>query len=261
MRARLSKGAGSLTHVSADGGGYKSHPAACDCSCGTRLAAHAPSQPRHRITIVEKEIEMPSKKSARSKKESPDVTQLLVLELQEIHSAESQLSRVLPRLTKAVESEKLQAMLDERLKQGERLIQEVESALEEMDESPGRKKNVAAEGLINDAREHVQEVEPGPALDAVLIAAVQKTEHYCVAAWGTSRSLAQAVGQKTVVRSMEHALKEGKTMDEKLTRLAETEITPALMAEGSESEGEEEGDGSMPPRGKKGSGQERRSAT
>jgi ferritin-like metal-binding protein YciE len=203
---------------------------------------------------------MASKKSSRSKKESPDGTQLLVLELQEIHSAESQLSRVLPRLMKSVESEKLQAMLEERLKQGERLIEEVESALEEMEESPGRKKNVAAEGLINDAREHVQEIEQGPALDAVLIGAVQKTEHYCIAAWGTSRSLAQSVGQKTVVRSMEQALKEGKAMDEKLTQLAESEITPALLSD--ESEGDDEETGSSPPRGKKsGGGQERRSAT
>jgi len=42
--------------------------------------------------------------------------------------------------------------------------------------------------LINDAREHVQEIAAGPALDAVLIAAIQKTEHYCIAAWGSSRS-------------------------------------------------------------------------
>jgi ferritin-like metal-binding protein YciE len=99
-----------------------------------------------------------------------------------------------------------------------------------MDESPGRKKNVAAEGLINDAREHVQEIEAGPALDAVLIGAMQKTEHYCIAAWGTARALAQAVGQKTATRAMERALKEGGPFDERLTKLAAEEITPALLA-------------------------------
>ena len=99
-----------------------------------------------------------------------------------------------------------------------------------MDGSPGRKKNVAAEGLINDAREHVQEIEAGPALDAVLIGAMQKTEHYCIAAWGTAKALAQAVGQKTATRAMERALKEGGPFDEQLTKLAEEEITPALLA-------------------------------
>ena len=195
--------------------------------------------------------------SRKSQQQSPDATELLVLELQEIHSAESQLLRVLPRLTKAVESEKLQQMLEQRQEQGERLLQELDAALEEMEESPGRKKNVAAEGLINDAREHVQEIAAGPALDAVLIAAMQKTEHYCIAAWGTAKSLAQAVEQDTVVKSMERALREGKTVDEQLTQLAETEITPLLLA--GDSEEQTEGNGSNQSRNKK-SGSERRAS-
>jgi ferritin-like metal-binding protein YciE len=177
--------------------------------------------------------------SKRARKESPNATELLLLELQEIHSAENQLSRMLPRVMKAAESERLQQMLEERQQQGERLIQELESVFDEMEESPGRKKNVAAEGLINDMREHVQEIEQGPALDAVLIAAIQKTEHYCIAAWGTARSLAQAVGEETTVSSMARALEEGKTMDEQLTELAEQEITPQLLA-GEEAEEEDE---------------------
>lgn len=182
-----------------------------------------------------------SRSRTSSRKESPDGAELLTLELQEIYSAETQLSRVLPRLAKAVESGKLQQMLELRQEQGERLLEEINASLEEMQESPGRKKNVAAEGLINDAREHVQEIAQGPALDAVLLAAIQKTEHYCVAAWGTARSLAQALEQKTVVRSMERALKEGKALDEQLTELADQEITPALLSgESAEQDGETE---------------------
>src|SRR3984885_8188404 len=180
------------------------------------------------------------KSSGRSGKESPDATELLVLELQEIHSAESQLSRVLPRLSKALDSEELGTLMDERLAEGERIIKEIESVFDEMEESPGRKKNVAAEGLINDAREHVQEIEAGPALDAVLIGAMQKTEHYCIAAWGTARALAQAVGQKAAVRAMERALKEGGSFDDKLTQLAEKEVTPALLSEAPDEEQDEE---------------------
>ncbi len=181
-----------------------------------------------------------SRKPTRTRKESPDGNELLLLELQEIHSAESQLSRILPKLMKAVSTEELRDSLEERLSQGERLTREIESALEEMDESPGRKKNVAAEGLINDAREHMQELEPGPALDAVLIAAIQKTEHYCIAAWGTARSLGDSAGQKEVVSSMERALEEGKQMDEALTRLAEEKINPQVFASESEEEEDEE---------------------
>jgi len=186
-----------------------------------------------------------AKTNRRARKGSPDANELLVMELQEIHSAESQLSRVLPRLAKAVQSQKLTGMLELRLEQGERLIKEIEGVLDEMDESPGRKKNVAAEGLINDAREHVQEIEPGAALDAVLIGAIQKTEHYCIAAWGTARALAKAVGQKSASKAMETALKEGTPFDEQLTQLAEQEITPALL---SGEEEEEDADSSATPR-------------
>jgi ferritin-like metal-binding protein YciE len=197
-----------------------------------------------------------SKSSKRSRKESPDATELLQLELQEIYSAENQLARMLPRVIKAAESEKLQEMLEARMQQGEGLIESLETALEEMESSPGRKKNVAAEGLINDMREHIQEIEQGPALDAVLIAAIQKTEHYCIAAWGTARSLAQAVGQQTTVEAMERALEEGKTLDQQLTELAEQEITPQLLSEESEEEGEEEEEETS---GRSGSGRSSRS--
>jgi ferritin-like metal-binding protein YciE len=206
-----------------------------------------------------------SRKSTRSAKESPDGTELLTLELQEIHNAESQLARVLPRLMKAVESEQLQKGIEKRMQQGERLIGEIESALEEMDASPGRKKNAAAEGLINEAREHVQEIERGPALDAVLIATLQKTEHYCIAAWGTARALGSAAGNKDVVKSMERALQEGKQMDEALTKLAEEEVNPQVFA-GAESEETEEEDGeeeeaASAPRSRKGGRQENRKSS
>ncbi|HEU4625860.1 MAG TPA: DUF892 family protein [Steroidobacteraceae bacterium] len=199
------------------------------------------------------------KSRGRSRKRSPDCNELLVLELQEIHSAETQLSRALPRLTKAVQSEQLQEMVERRQEEGERVLEEVASALEEMDESPGRRKNSAAEGLINSAREHTQEIQPGPALDAVLIGAIQKTEHYCIAAWGTARSLAQTAGERTAVKAMERALKEGKRYDEELTELAESEIHPQLMPQ----EASEEEEEMQQPRGRsrRGTSSERRIST
>jgi ferritin-like metal-binding protein YciE len=145
-------------------------------------------------------------------------------------------------------------MLEERLAEGERLLKDVEAGLDALEASPGRKKNVAAEGLVNDAREHVQEIEAGPALDTVLIGSIQKTEHYCIAAWGTVRALSQALGHKEPARAMERALKEGKAYDERLTQLAEQEVTPALLAQGA---GEEEVEGS---RGRKNGGSERRTS-
>ena len=190
-------------------------------------------------------------RSKSNKKQSPDATQLLLDELKEIYSAESQLSRAVPRLSKAVESETLKKMLDTRLEQGERLIDDLEQAFEALNASPGRRKNAAAEGLIAEAREHVQELGQGFALDAVLIGALQKLEHYCIAAWGTAKSLAQAASQKQIVTAMERALDEGKQVDTEMTRMAESEIIPALLSmSGEAEEGEEEEDKTTGGRGK-----------
>ena len=197
-----------------------------------------------------------AKKSSRRAKQSIDATDLLVMELQQINSAESQLSRVLPRLARAADSEKLRRMLERRQEQGERILGELEAAFDELEESPGRNRNVAAEGLINDAREHIQEVEEGPALDAVLIASIQKTEHYCIGAWGTAKSLGQALEKKTTVAAMERALKEGKSYDEELTELAEQEITPALLSEETDETEEESSAGGQGTR--RNAGAERR---
>lgn len=181
-----------------------------------------------------------SKSRKSSQKESPGLTELLVQELQEIHSAENQLARIIPRLAKASETESLRTAIEERAQEGEQIIADVEAALEALGESPGRKKNVAAEGLVNDMREHLQEIESGPALDAVLIAALQKTEHYCIAAWGTTKALGQAAEQEELVSAMERALEEGRAYDERLTQLAEEEITPLLVARASEEESGEQ---------------------
>ena len=204
-----------------------------------------------------------SKRASRRQKQSVDATDLLVMELQQINSAESQLSRVIPRLARAAESEKLRQMLERRQEEGERILGELEAAFDELEESPGRNRNVAAEGLINDVREHIQEIEEGPALDAVLIGSVQKTEHYCIAAWGTAKSLAQALDEKATVKAMERALEEGKSFDEELTRLAEEEITPTLLAseESEESEGQEERSGEGQRSGRRDGCSERRVST
>lgn len=184
-----------------------------------------------------------------------DGTELLAFELQQIRSAESQLSRVLPSLAEAVESEELRELLELRETQGKRILGELEAAFEELEENPPQKKNAAAEGLIEATQEHIREIEEGPALDAALIAGIQKVEHYCIAAWGTAKSLARATGHQTTVRAMEQELKDGKSLDEKLTELAENEITPALLAEELEDEesSEEEGDQVPGKRGESGS--------
>lgn len=174
-----------------------------------------------------------SKQRAQPKRQSLGARELLVLELQGIHNAESQLARIAPRFVKAAETEMLKAYLHRRLETGSQLIEDLISAFEELelDRDPGRKKNAAAEGLLDDLRAHIQEMVAGPARDAVLIAGARKIELYCVAAWGTARALAQALGIKSVNETMSRALDEGRDLDRQLTELAEGEILPELLAD------------------------------
>lgn len=168
----------------------------------------------------------------RARKASLGSAELLALELQEIQSAETQLSRALPRLAKAVESDALRRMVDRRRGESKRILKEVNKALGQLDtRPPSRKKNIAAEGLIDNASKHVQTLEAGPAKDAVVIGALQKTEHYCIAAWGTAKALGERLGQPAIERVMDRALKEGKKFDERLTRLAEREVMPTMLSQ------------------------------
>ena len=169
---------------------------------------------------------------------------LLTQEVKEIHGAERQLSRAIPKLAKAAGSEKLREMLQRRREQGAILIEALDEALEEMEVSKARVKNIAIEGLIEDATQHVDEIDNEKMLDAALIGAVQKVEHYCIAAWGTARSMGQLFGQQKVVDAMERALEEGKKYDQEMTQLAESEVNPAMLEAGDgEEEGEEGGKG------------------
>jgi ferritin-like metal-binding protein YciE len=170
-------------------------------------------------------------------------TDLLTQEMKEIHSAERQLSRALPKLAKAASSQRLREMLEKRREQGATLIEAVDEALEELGTTRARKKNDAIEGLIEDANQHVEEISDKKMLDAALIGAVQKIEHYCIAAWGTVASMGRLFEKQKVVEAMERALEEGKRFDQEMTQLAETEVNPTMLRQDEEGEGEEEQSG------------------
>ena len=164
---------------------------------------------------------------------------ILATEIKQIYSAERQLSRALPKLMKKASSDRLREMLAQRLEQGADLIEQLDDALEDMDTPKSRPKNIAAEGLIEDASHYVDEVDDEQLIDPVLLASVQKLEHYCIAAWGTAASMGRLLGEDEVVRTMEQVLEEGKRFDEEMTRLAEEEVNPAMLS-ASEESGEEE---------------------
>jgi ferritin-like metal-binding protein YciE len=154
---------------------------------------------------------------------------ILTTELKEIYSAERQLTRTIPRISKQVQHPRLKEMLQTRREQGEALINELDQAFDEMEVTKSRPKNVAAEGLLEDINQHLEEIQDDKLLEPVLIAGLQKIEHYCIAAWGTARSMGRLLGEERVITSMERVLDEGKQLDEELTRLAEDDVNPAML--------------------------------
>jgi ferritin-like metal-binding protein YciE len=154
---------------------------------------------------------------------------LLLTELKQIYSAERQLSRALPRFAKQVTTDQLRQLLEQRREQGAKLIEQIEDAFEDMHTSRGRQKNIAAEGLIEDTQQHLEEVEDDSLVDPLLLAGVQKIEHYCIAAWGTAASMGRLLGAGKVTKTMEQVLKEGKEFDKQMTRLAEEEVNPQML--------------------------------
>jgi ferritin-like metal-binding protein YciE len=167
--------------------------------------------------------------------------ELLLHELHGIEDAESEASQALEDQMEEVENSQLRRLIERRLKQGERLQKEVQRNLEKLN-GESRRENEAARGLIRDSQRLLEEVETPEMKEAVLIAGVQKLEHYCIAVWGTVRAMAEELGEEELARVMERAVEEGYELDEELTRLAESRINPSALESGEEAEDEEDED-------------------
>jgi ferritin-like metal-binding protein YciE len=144
--------------------------------------------------------------------------------LKDLYSAEKQLVKALPKLAKNAESPDLQKAFQEHLRQTEGHVERIERIFTELDGSPRGKKCVGMEGLIEEGNELMQEnVEPD-VLDAGMIAAAQKVEHYEIASYGTARAWAQRLGYDNAARLLQETLEEESMANEKLTRIAESHV-------------------------------------
>ena len=150
---------------------------------------------------------------------------LFVEQLKDIHDAEKQLTKALPKMAKAANAPQLQQAFQQHLEITQAQVARVEQIFGQMNVRPGRKKCVGMEGLIKEGDELLQEEGIAPeVLDAGLIAAAQKVEHYEVSSYGTLRSWAQQLGNTQAVNLLSQILKEEARTDEALTKLAESGI-------------------------------------
>jgi ferritin-like metal-binding protein YciE len=149
---------------------------------------------------------------------------LLTDELKDLYSAENQIIKALPKMAKTAQSEELRMAFEEHLEQTKQQARRLEQACEELGVSPKGKKCVGMEGLIEEGKEIMQEELDMDTIDAGLIGAAQKVEHYEMAAYGTAAAHARQLGFNSVVNLLGKTLEEEKMTDEKLTKLAENMV-------------------------------------
>jgi ferritin-like metal-binding protein YciE len=161
---------------------------------------------------------------------------LLVDQLKDLYSAETQLVKALPRMAKAAAHDGLRRGFEEHLEQTRRQVERLETICEQLGVTPRGKKCTAMEGLIEEGKELLAEDAKPAVLDAGLIAAAQKVEHYEIAAYGSARTWAEQLGMNKAADLLQKTLEEEKATDVKLTELAVSMVNEKAE----ESDGEEE---------------------
>jgi ferritin-like metal-binding protein YciE len=163
--------------------------------------------------------------------------ELYIEELKDLYNAENQLVKALPKMAKAASSEDLRSGFEEHLEQTRGHVARLEQIFKSLGESPKAKKCMGMEGLVKEGSEVMKEDFEDAMIDAALIGAAQRVEHYEIAAYGTVSEFAKILGEDRHVSLLEQTLQEEKATDEKLTELAK-EINP--QANQGSDEGEEE---------------------
>jgi ferritin-like metal-binding protein YciE len=172
--------------------------------------------------------------------------ELFVDELKDLYDAESRLVKTLPKVAKAATSEKLRSAVEEHWEQTKGHVDRLKEIFDNLGEKPSGKKCAGMMGILKEGEELMDEDYEGEVMDAALISAAQRVEHYEIAAYGCVRTWADLLGENEASSLLDKTLEEEKETDEKLTQLAE-EINVEAKEEGIEGE---EGEEEEAPRGK-----------
>jgi ferritin-like metal-binding protein YciE len=184
---------------------------------------------------------------------------LLEEQLKDMYSAEKQLLRALPKMAKAASSQELRTALQEHTEVTKRQVERLEQVFESLGKRAKAKTCAAMQGLIEEANEIMSEEGEDAVLDAGIIAAAQKVEHYEIASYGTVRTWARLCGQEEAASLLQETLDEEAETDQRLTQLAESFVNPQAEAGGGEQEGGSSGGGKQRSAAKKSGGSKKSS--
>src|SRR6478735_12261212 len=173
-----------------------------------------------------------------------EVRELLVEELKDAYSAEKQALRCMQKALKMASAPALREGIQLHIEQTQVQIERVEQAMEQLEAKLGRKVCEAMRGLVEEAQHEISEQDgKGPIMDLVIVAGMQRIEHYEIAAYGTDIALAKALGEKEVAGLLSQTLEEEKQTDLKLTEVTQQAIMPAALAGAEEEGGNDRGSG------------------
>jgi len=148
--------------------------------------------------------------------------ELFLEELSDVYSAEQQITKALPKMAKAAESDELRMAFEEHLEQTQEQIARLDQVFRSLDETLKRKTCKGMQGLIEEGSEMMQEHKGSSEIDAALIAAAQKVEHYEIASYGTLCTWAEQMGHDEALELLKQNIDEEETTDERLTEIAES---------------------------------------
>jgi ferritin-like metal-binding protein YciE len=164
--------------------------------------------------------------------------ELFLDELRDLYDAENRIVKALPKMAKAAESEELRSGFEQHLEQTRGHVERLKQIITSMDEKASGKKCPGMLGILEEGEDLMDEDYEGSVMDAALISAAQRVEHYEIAAYGCVHSWAQELGENEAAELLEKTLTEEKETDAKLTELAE-QINTSANSEEEEPEAEE----------------------
>src|ERR1700761_6892426 len=151
-----------------------------------------------------------------------EIRDLLGEELKDAYSAEKQALRCMQKVLRKASAPALREGIQLHIDQTQTQIERIEQVMEKMDVKRGRKVCEAMRGLVEEAQHEIDEQDgKGPILDLVIVASLQRIEHYEIAAYGTDIALAKALGEEEIVDLLTLTLEEEKDTDRKLTEVTE----------------------------------------
>jgi ferritin-like metal-binding protein YciE len=163
---------------------------------------------------------------------------LMKEQVRDLYSAESQLLKALPKMAKASTNELLRTAFESHLEETRVHLERLQQIAELLEVKPGGKKCKAMEGLIAEGAEVLDEDGAGEVIDAALIAAAQRVEHYEISAYGSARAVAERLNLEEIVGLLDTTLEEESAADEKLTTISLEEVLPGAPS-GEEEEAQE----------------------